>query len=58
MTEPPDPNSEARFVLSRRYAAGVGGVRGLLITVLGDYLLPSGQPAPTSAFTRTTAKTC
>jgi phenylacetic acid degradation operon negative regulatory protein len=43
-------NDEARFVLSRRYAVGVGGVRGLLITVLGDYLLPSGRPAPTSAF--------
>ena len=43
-------NDEAPFVLSRRYAAGVGGVRGLLITVLGDYLLPSGRPAPTSAF--------
>jgi phenylacetic acid degradation operon negative regulatory protein len=43
-------NDEARFVLSRRYAAGVGGVRGLLITVLGDYLFPSGRPAPTSAF--------
>jgi hypothetical protein len=31
-------------------AAGVGGVRGQLITVLGDYLLPSGRSAPTSAF--------
>jgi phenylacetic acid degradation operon negative regulatory protein len=42
--------SQERFVLSRRYAAGTGGVRGLLITVLGDYVLPAGQPAPTSAF--------
>jgi phenylacetic acid degradation operon negative regulatory protein len=42
--------SEARFVLSRRYAAGLGGVRGMLITVLGDYVRPSGRPAPTSAF--------
>jgi phenylacetic acid degradation operon negative regulatory protein len=53
MAEPPDPygaGTEARFVLSRRYAAGVGGVRGLLITVLGDYALPAGRPAPTSAF--------
>jgi phenylacetic acid degradation operon negative regulatory protein len=39
-----------RFVLSRRYAAGTGGVRGLLITVLGDYVRPARQPAPTAAF--------
>src|SRR4051812_24456836 len=53
MTEPPSPygeGSEASFILSRRYAAGVGGVRGMLITVLGDYVLPSREPAPTSAF--------
>ncbi len=37
-------------MLSRRYAAGVGGVRGLLITILGDYVRPSRRPAPTSAF--------
>jgi len=42
--------SQERFVMSRRYAAGTGGVRGLLITVLGDYVRPAGQPAPTSAF--------
>ncbi|WFE26173.1 PaaX family transcriptional regulator C-terminal domain-containing protein [Solwaraspora sp. WMMD791] len=42
--------SRERFVLSRRYAAGTGGVRGLLITVLGDYLRPTRRPAPTSAF--------
>ncbi|MEJ3742692.1 PaaX family transcriptional regulator C-terminal domain-containing protein [Actinomycetes bacterium KLBMP 9797] len=42
--------SEERFVFSRRYAAGTGGVRGLLITVLGDYVRPARQPAPTSAF--------
>jgi phenylacetic acid degradation operon negative regulatory protein len=42
--------SQERFVWSRRYAAGVGGVRGLLITVLGDYVRPARQPAPTSAF--------
>lgn len=42
--------SPERFILSRRYAAGTGGVRGLLITVLGDYVRPTGQPAPTSAF--------
>jgi phenylacetic acid degradation operon negative regulatory protein len=42
--------SRERFVLSRRYAAGTGGVRGLLITVLGDYVRPARQPTPTSAF--------
>jgi phenylacetic acid degradation operon negative regulatory protein len=42
--------SKERFVWSRRYAAGMGGVRGLLITVLGDYVRPARQPAPTSAF--------
>lgn len=42
--------SQETFVLSRRYAAGTGGVRGLLITVLGDYVRPAGRPAPTSAF--------
>jgi phenylacetic acid degradation operon negative regulatory protein len=36
--------------MSRRYAAGTGGVRGLLITVLGDYVRPARQPIPTSAF--------
>ncbi|HKT02811.1 MAG TPA: PaaX family transcriptional regulator C-terminal domain-containing protein [Rugosimonospora sp.] len=42
--------SQERFVWSRRYAAGTGGVRGLLITVLGDYVRPAHRPAPTSAF--------
>ncbi|GLI01514.1 PaaX family transcriptional regulator [Phytohabitans aurantiacus] len=42
--------SEERFVLSRRYAMGAGGVRGLLITVLGEYVRPTRQAAPTSAF--------
>jgi phenylacetic acid degradation operon negative regulatory protein len=42
--------SHERFVLSRRYAAGTGGVRGLLITLLGDYVRSAGQPTPTSAF--------
>jgi phenylacetic acid degradation operon negative regulatory protein len=42
--------SQERFVWSRRYAAGMTGVRGMLITVLGDYVRPARQPAPTSAF--------
>jgi phenylacetic acid degradation operon negative regulatory protein len=59
MAEPPEPTtpagafgtaSQERFVWSRRYAAGLSGVRGMLITVLGDYVHPAQQPAPTSAF--------
>ena len=42
--------SQERFILSRRYAAGTGGVRGLLITVLGDYVRPARKAAPSSAF--------
>jgi phenylacetic acid degradation operon negative regulatory protein len=49
-TSPFGSASQERFVWSRRYAAGVGGVRGLLVTVLGDYVRPARQPAPTSAF--------
>ncbi|GIH25197.1 PaaX family transcriptional regulator [Acrocarpospora phusangensis] len=50
--KPPGPfgnASQQRFTLSRRYAAGTGGARGLLITVLGDYVRPAKRPAPTSA---------
>lgn len=42
--------SRERFTWSRRYAAGAGGVRGLLITMLGDYVRPARKPVPTSAF--------
>jgi phenylacetic acid degradation operon negative regulatory protein len=49
-TSPFGSASQERFVWSRRYAAGVGGVRGLLVTVLGDYVRPARRPAPTSAF--------
>ncbi|MDQ1295831.1 MAG: phenylacetic acid degradation operon negative regulatory protein [Actinomycetota bacterium] len=52
--EPPGAASEEvlapRFVISRRYAANSGGARGLLITVLGEFARPTGQPTPTSAF--------
>jgi phenylacetic acid degradation operon negative regulatory protein len=50
LTTPYGGASEERFVLSRRYAAGTSGVRGLLITVLGDYVRPARRCAPTSAF--------
>jgi phenylacetic acid degradation operon negative regulatory protein len=36
--------------LSRRHAAGVQNARGLLFTVLGEFVLPSGGSAWTSAF--------
>src|SRR5689334_2626360 len=42
--------SRERFAWSRRYAAGAGGVRGLLITILGDYVRLARKPVPTSAF--------
>ena len=33
--------------LSRRHAAGAGSARGLLFTVLGEFVLPTGdQPGP------------
>jgi len=36
--------------LSRRHAAGAESARGLLLTVLGEFVLPSGGSAWTSAF--------
>jgi phenylacetic acid degradation operon negative regulatory protein len=36
--------------LSRRHAAGAGSARGLLFTVLGEFVLPAGGSAWTSAF--------
>jgi phenylacetic acid degradation operon negative regulatory protein len=36
--------------LSRRHAAGAGSARGLLFTVLGEFVLPAGGTAWTSAF--------
>jgi phenylacetic acid degradation operon negative regulatory protein len=35
---------------SRRYAGGAGSARGLLFTVLGEFVLPTGGSALTSAF--------
>jgi phenylacetic acid degradation operon negative regulatory protein len=37
-------------VLSRRHASGSGGGRGLLFTILGEFVLPAGGAAWTSAF--------
>ena len=39
-----------RITLSRRHAAGAGGARGLLLTILGEFVLPTGARVPTSAF--------
>jgi phenylacetic acid degradation operon negative regulatory protein len=36
--------------LSRRHAAGSASARGLLFTVLGEFVLPTGETAWTSAF--------
>ncbi len=36
--------------MSRRHAAGSGSARGLLFTVLGEFVLPAGGTAWTSAF--------
>jgi phenylacetic acid degradation operon negative regulatory protein len=36
--------------VSHRHAAGAGSARGLLFTVLGEFVLPTGGAAPTSAF--------
>jgi len=38
-----------RLTPSRRYAAGAGGVRGMLTTVLGEFARRTGQPAPSAA---------
>jgi phenylacetic acid degradation operon negative regulatory protein len=43
-------------LLSRRHAAGAGSARGLLFTVLGEFVLPTGGSAWTSAFIETFAR--
>jgi phenylacetic acid degradation operon negative regulatory protein len=43
-------STETPPTLSRRHAAGAEGARGLLFTVLGEFALPTGRPAPTAAF--------
>jgi phenylacetic acid degradation operon negative regulatory protein len=42
--------------LSRRHAAGATSARGLLFTVLGEFVLPAGGSAWTSAFIETFAR--
>jgi phenylacetic acid degradation operon negative regulatory protein len=38
-----------RLTPSRRYAAGAGGVRGMLTTVFGEFARRTGEPTPSSA---------
>jgi phenylacetic acid degradation operon negative regulatory protein len=46
----PAPARVPGLTLSRRHAAGAGSARGLLFTVLGEFVLPTGGSAWTSAF--------
>jgi phenylacetic acid degradation operon negative regulatory protein len=43
-------NAEPTSAVSKRHAAGAASARGLLLTVLGEFVLPSGGTALTSAF--------
>ncbi len=45
-----DNGPVTRPQLSRRHAAGSASARGLLFTVLGEFVLPGGETAWTSAF--------
>ncbi|MCW2596185.1 MAG: hypothetical protein JWP39_2073 [Jatrophihabitans sp.] len=44
------PHLSRAPTLSRRHAAGAESARGLLFTVLGEFVLPTGKSAWTSAF--------
>lgn len=46
----PRTGDEAASVASRRHAAGADSAPGLLLTVLGEFLLPSGGAALTAVF--------
>jgi phenylacetic acid degradation operon negative regulatory protein len=49
-----DPDAEAVSpAMSRRHAAGAASARGLLFTILGEYVLPAGGCAWTSAVIET-----
>jgi phenylacetic acid degradation operon negative regulatory protein len=50
MASPAPHGSDSGPVLSRRHAAGAESARGLLFTVLGEFVLPTGGSAWTSAF--------
>ena len=38
----PTPDAEAAPTLSRRHARGAESARGLLLTILGELVLPAG----------------
>jgi phenylacetic acid degradation operon negative regulatory protein len=50
MAIPAPLTAEPSPALSRRHAAGAASARGLLFTVLGEFVLPTGGSAWTSAF--------
>src|SRR5258708_2245701 len=50
MATPGPPAPDPTPALSRRHAAGAASARGLLFTVLGEFVLPTGGSAWTSAF--------
>jgi phenylacetic acid degradation operon negative regulatory protein len=58
MATPPPlaPDPPAGLTLSRRHATGAVSARGLLFTVLGEFVLPAGGSAWTSAFIETFAR--
>ncbi len=50
MTDATGPAGTQDPTMSRRHAAGAESARGLLFTILGEFVLPSGGSAWTSAF--------
>ena len=50
MTSALPATAEPASAASRRHAAGAESARGLLLTVLGEFVLPTGGSAMTSAF--------
>lgn len=50
------PDPAPGLALSRRHAAGAVSARGMLLTVLGEFVLPTGGSAWTSAFIETFAR--
>jgi len=56
MASPAPHDGQAVPLLSRRHAAGAASARGLLFTVLGEFVLPTGGSAWTSAFIETFAR--
>lgn len=53
MATPAPLAADGAPTLSRRHAAGAVSARGLLLTVLGEFVLPTGGSAWTSAFIET-----